>query len=125
MAFAPNDHLKIIKFLQLSIDKSEEIQQRLGEIEDNDPVLETEIKAVMAQLTTLATNLSSARNNVNSSLTKADSLEWDIERKFDGMIKERNELQFTLANLLGYPLTVTATNYSFNFGSSSGNIHAW
>jgi hypothetical protein len=126
MSFAPNDHFKIIRFLGLSIERADEIQSKLMTITTDDPALENEIKAVLAQLETVSTNLSAARNNINSSLIKADSLEWDAQKKFEPMLLQRQELKITLGTLLGFPLKITSSGtYTFFPGSGSQEMELW
>lgn len=99
--FNPSDYLKILKYLNLSINYKTEILQKLSEIE-GDAILENEVKQTLNNLDAIQTTITNERNNPNSALIRADVLEWEPGgKRTEGMLEERLTLLYHLANLLG------------------------
>lgn len=101
MAFDSNTYIRVLKALNVSIAKSELIENALVQAENN-PDLVLEIESTLQELDSTQSTLTARLNDPNASLIQADVLRWsDRERKTFGLEQTKYNLQLQLANLLG------------------------
>jgi hypothetical protein len=99
MAFAANDYLRILTALFWPISKADVVLTALTEAEGT-PV-ETAVKDILDSLDTVGERLSNDRLSATAALIQADVLRWESGQRLKDLERERVELQFRLANLLG------------------------
>jgi hypothetical protein len=99
MAFASGDYIRVLSALFWPITKASEVQTALTAAEGTG--VEQVVKDTLDSLDTVIEQLSSDRTSGQQALVQADVLSWEPGARLKSLERERTELQFRLANLLG------------------------
>jgi hypothetical protein len=99
MAFASEDYIRVLSALFWPITKASEVQTALTAAEGTG--VEQVVKDTLDSLDTVIEQLSSDRTSGQQALVQADVLSWEPGARLKSLERERTELQFRLANLLG------------------------
>ena len=97
--FPTNTYLKILNFLDWSINRADEVKTALATAE-SDPEIEAEISDLILRLTTLCQAIEDGIACGENAMTKMDVIEWDVSKRGNDAKNLKNQLIKKLANLL-------------------------